>query len=246
MPISMISRFNKYRAKFPPRGPVYGHYLTPERELGTRSRKGRVTARKYRVRVKRIAVTGGIGAGKTAVTDRLVSLGFSVVDADVAARHVVENGQPAWRALRDAFGTAVLTPEGNIDRKFLADVVFHDTSALRRLNHITHGYIGEELEAGVRAATGEVVFVAIPLFRTEHRTQLGLDEVWAVLASPDTEIHRLTTLRGFDADDARARLGSQRSNDELAALADRVLWNEGTLEELYGQVDEALGDLVSL
>jgi dephospho-CoA kinase len=195
--------------------------------------------------VKRIAVTGGIGAGKTSVTDRLSILGFSVVDADVAARHVVEKGQPAWRALQDAFGTAALTPEGDIDRKFLADVVFHDTSALRRLNHITHGYIGIELDAGVRAATGELVFVAMPLYRGEHRTALGLDEVWAVLASPDTEIRRLTELRGFDREDARARLASQQRNDELAALADRVIWNEGTLEELYAQVDEALGDLVS-
>jgi dephospho-CoA kinase len=195
--------------------------------------------------VKRIVVTGGIGAGKTAVTDRLSSLGFSVIDADVAARHVVEKGQPAWRALQDAFGSAVLTPEGNIDRKFLADVVFHDTSALRRLNHITHGFIGNELDAGVRAATGETVFIAIPLFRAEHRATLELDEVWAVLAHPDTAVGRLTTLRGFDDDDARARLAVQQSNDERAALADRVIWNEGSLEELYAQVDQALGDLVN-
>ncbi len=186
-----------------------------------------------------------MGAGKTAVTDRLSSLGFSVVDADLAARHVVEKGTPAWRALRDAFGTAVLTSEGDIDRKFLADVVFHDTSALRRLNHITHGYIGDELNAGLRAASGEIAFVAIPLFRPEHRAALQLDEVWAVLARPDLEIERLSSLRGIDPEDARARLAVQSSNDELAALADRVIWNEGTLDELFVQVDHALGDLVS-
>jgi dephospho-CoA kinase len=185
-----------------------------------------------------------MGAGKTAVTDRLSTLGFSVIDADVAARHVVEQGQPAWRALRDAFGTAVLTPEGDIDRKFLADVVFHDTSALRRLNLITHGYIGGELDVGLRAATGDVVFVAIPLYRGEHRAELQLDEVWAVLASPEIEIRRLTTLRGFAVEDAQARLAAQQSNDELVALADRVIWNEGTLEELHLQIDEALADVV--
>jgi dephospho-CoA kinase len=195
--------------------------------------------------VKRIAITGGIGAGKTAVTDKLGSLGFSVVDADIAARHVVEKGQPAWRALRDAFGTAVLTPEGDIDRKFLADVVFHDTSALRRLNNITHGYIGRELDAGIRAAAGDTVFIAIPLYRAEHRTALALDEVWAVLADTETAVRRLTTLRQFDDGDARARLAVQQSNDERAALADRVIWNQGSLEELYAQIDEALGDLVA-
>jgi dephospho-CoA kinase len=195
--------------------------------------------------VKRIAITGGIGAGKTAVTDKLASLGFSVVDADIAARHVVEKGQPAWRALRDAFGTAVLTPEGDIDRKFLADVVFHDTSALRRLNNITHGYIGRELDASIRAAAGDTVFIAIPLYRAEHRTALALDEVWAVLADTETAVRRLTTLRQFDDGDARARLAVQQSNDERAALADRVIWNQGSLEELYAQIDEALGDLVA-
>jgi dephospho-CoA kinase len=194
--------------------------------------------------VKRIAVVGGIGAGKTAVTDRLSTLGFSVVDADEAARHVVEKGQPAWRALQDAFGSAVLTPEGDIDRKFLADVVFHDTSALRRLNHITHGYIGDELVAGAASANGETVFLAIPLYRPEHRAALGLDEVWAVLADPETAMERLTTLRGFEGDDARARLAAQVSNNDQAALADRVIWNRGSLEELYSQVDEALRNQV--
>lgn len=204
-----------------------------------------MTGHKYRGRVKRIAITGGIGAGKTTVTDRLASLGFSVVDADEAARRVVEKGKPAWRALRDAFGTAVLTPEGDIDRKFLADVVFHDASALRRLNHITHGYIAVELDEEVRAASGESVFIALPLFAPEHRIVLNLDEVWAVLADPATEIARLTERRGFSEDDARARLAVQMSDDERAALADRVIWNEGTLEELYARVDEALADLVT-
>jgi dephospho-CoA kinase len=204
-----------------------------------------VTGHKYRGRVKRIAITGGIGAGKTTVTDKLSTLGFSVVDADEAARRVVEKGEPAWRALRDAFGDAVLTPEGEIDRKFLADVVFHDASALRRLNHITHGYIAAELDKEARAANGETVFIAIPLFSSEHRAALTLDEVWAVLADPATEISRLTTLRGFSEDDAHARLAAQMSNDERAALADRVIWNEGTLEELYARVDEALADLVT-
>ncbi len=194
--------------------------------------------------MKRIGVTGGIGAGKTTVTDRLATLGFSVVDADVVARRVVEKGKPAWRALRDAFGTAVLTPEGDIDRKFLADVVFHDASALRRLNHITHGYIASELDADLRAQSADVVAVAIPLYQPEHRTALGLDEVWAVLVEPGTAVARLTTLRGFSEEDARARLAAQPSNAARERLADRVIWNEGTLDELYAQVDAALAGLV--
>ena len=95
--------------------------------------------------MKRVALAGGIGAGKSAVAEHLTTRGWPVVDADVIARRVVEPGKPAWRALRDAFGTAVLNGDGEIDRAFLAEIVFHDASALRRLNHITHRYIGEEL-----------------------------------------------------------------------------------------------------
>ena len=195
--------------------------------------------------MKRVAIVGGIGAGKSTVTDRLTTLGFSVVDADVLARRVVEQGQPAWRALVDAFGTAVLTPEGDIDRKFLADVVFHDASALRRLNHITHGYIGAEMRAGLDAASGDVAFVAIPLYRGEIRDGLELSEVWAIEVRPDTALDRLVSERGMDAEDARARLAAQMTNDERSALADRVIDNNGSLEDLYASLDVALSELVA-
>jgi dephospho-CoA kinase len=195
--------------------------------------------------VKRVAIVGGIGAGKSTVTDRLTTLGFSVVDADVLARRVVEQGQPAWRALVDAFGTAVLTPEGDIDRKFLADVVFHDASALRRLNHITHGYIGAEMRAGLDTASGDVAFVAIPLYRAEIRDGLELSEVWAIEVRPETALDRLVGERGMDAEDARARLAAQMTNDERSALADRVIDNNGSLEDLYASLDVALSELVA-
>jgi dephospho-CoA kinase len=193
--------------------------------------------------VKTVAIAGGIGAGKTAVAERLASLDWPVIDADVIARKVVEKGEPAWRALRDAFGTAVLGEDGELDRKFLADVVFHDPSALRRLNHITHGRIGEEIVRELDATMGPAVFVALPLFRSEHRAALRLDEVWAVQVEPATALKRLCTLRGFSEDDARARLAAQMSNDERAAVVDRILWNEGTIDDLYAQLDAALEEL---
>ena len=202
-----------------------------------------VTACGYRVLVKRVAIAGGIGAGISAVAEHLTSLGWPVVDADVVARRVVEPGEPAWRALRDAFGTAVLTSENEIDRPFLADIVFHDATALRRLNQITHGYIGEAIAREIDATTAAVVFVALPLYRGEHRRQLNLDEVWVIEVDPDVAVARLTQSRGFSEADARARLAVQPSNDERRAFADRVIRNEGTLEELHARVDEALEGL---
>jgi len=193
--------------------------------------------------VKRVALAGGIGAGKTVLSERLVSLGWPVIDADVVARMVVRTGEPAWTALRDAFGSAVLTPSGELDRKFMADVAFHDASALRRLNHITHGYIGSEIIRELDATDVGVVFVALPLYRREHREAFRLDEVWAVLVDPEVALLRLCEQRRFDEDDARARLAAQMSNEERESLADRVLWNNGTLEELFAQLDAALVEL---
>jgi dephospho-CoA kinase len=190
-----------------------------------------------------VAIAGGIGSGKTAVTDKLASLGFSVVDADLIAREVVEKGQPAWRALIDAFGSAVLTPEGDIDRKFVADVVFHDASALRRLNHITHGYIETAMRAQLDAASGDVVFVSIPLYRDEMRAELGLSEVWALEVDPEIAVSRLTSSRAMSEDDARARLSTQMSNEQRRFLADRVIENNGTREELNTAIEQILAEV---
>jgi dephospho-CoA kinase len=192
--------------------------------------------------VRRIAVAGGIGAGKSVVTARLVELGWPVVDADLIARAVTAAGTPAWTALRDAFGDAVLAPDGEIDRPFLADVVFHDPSALVRLNRITHGPIGAEMLRQLGEIDAAAAFVAIPLFVSEHRQLLSLDSVWAVLVDPRTALERLCRDRGYGEADATARLAAQMSNDERAAIVDRVLWNEGTVDELRALIDTALAE----
>jgi dephospho-CoA kinase len=190
--------------------------------------------------MKRIVIAGGIGSGKSAVTERLRDLGFDVVDADDVAHDVTGPNSPTLSVLVDAFGTAVLDEDGAFDRAFVADVVFHDASALRRLNAITHGAIGVELARRLSAANGDAVFCAIPLYRPEHRAALDLDAVWAVQVSPETAVRRLIDGRGFSEADARARLATQISNDERAALVDRVLWNEGTLDDLYAELDGVL------
>ena len=201
-----------------------------------------VSGSDYRVLVKRIAIAGGIGAGKTVLTNRLRAIGFDVVDADEAAQVVTAEGTPARRALRDAFGDAVLGDDGSLERQFIADVVFNDPSALRRLNSITHGRIGVEILRQLSAAASEAVFLGIPLFRAEHRAAFSLDEVWAVLVNPETAVRRLIGSRGFKEEDARARLASQMTNDERSAIVDRVMWNEGTPQDLFEQLDGALRD----
>lgn len=165
-----------------------------------------------------------------------------MIDADEIAHDVVRPGLPAYRALRDAFGDAILGPDGALDRPFLAGIVFHDASALRRLNAITHGPIGEEIIRRLNESTGSAAFIALPLFRPEHREGLGLSEVWAVLVQPETAVARLVEFRGFSAEDATARLANQMTNAERTRIVDRVIWNEGSLDELFAQIDQALED----
>jgi dephospho-CoA kinase len=195
--------------------------------------------------MRRIVIAGGIGAGKSAICERLRSLGFTVVDADDVAHDVTAKGTPALAALVDAFGSAVLATDGSLDRAFVAEIVFNDRSALRRLNRITHGQIGVEIVRQLNEASGDAVFVAVPLFRPEHRTAFTVDEVWSVQVDPETAVKRLVEHRGFREVDARARLANQISNEERERIADRVFWNEGSLDELFAQLDAAL-ELVGL
>src|SRR5580700_400000 len=104
---------------------------TSDHPSGRDGPRWRVTTSDYRGLMKRIVIAGGIGAGKSAVGDRLRHLGFTVVDADDVAHDVTKPGSPTLSALVDAFGSAVLNGDGTLDRAFVAEVVFHDPTALR-------------------------------------------------------------------------------------------------------------------
>lgn len=194
--------------------------------------------------MKIIGVVGGIGSGKTSVTDYLdARYGACIVDADVVARDLVMPRSSTLDALIDAFGDGILTPEGHLDRAFVAQIVFESTPALRRLNAITHAAIGVEITRQVQSAASELVVVALPLFRVEHRHLFGLERVWAVLSSPDLAVERLVDYRGFSLHDAQARIKSQRDPTIVAAECDEVITNDGSLEDLYRNVDELMSTL---
>ncbi len=194
----------------------------------------------------RIAITGGIGSGKTTATNHLQSLGFEVVDADEALTHVTCPGAPTLQAIVDAFGSGAVNDDGSYNRKFISDLAFGNPVALQRLNAITHGPIADWINQELTKATGKVVFVAIPLFREEHRGKFALDEAWAILAPSDVAIQRLISDRSMNENDARARLAVQMTNEERAQLCDITIENTGSIETLYARVEavvrERLGD----
>ena len=191
--------------------------------------------------MNRIALAGGIGSGKSTVLSHLAGLGYATIDADDVSRDLYLPGRPVFQAIVDAFGAGVLV-DGVIDRPFLARLVFSSADDLARLNAITHGPIVAALRERMDESTGRAVFVALPLFRAQHRETLALDEVWGILASPDIALRRMVTSRGMTSEDAEARLAAQGSNGERAAHCDVVVWNDHGPSELLTAIDALLAE----
>jgi dephospho-CoA kinase len=187
-----------------------------------------------------VGLTGGIGSGKSTVADMLAGRGAVVIDADEIAREVVEPGAPAYQALVEHFGPGIVSAQGTIDRKALAALAFGEADALQALNAITHPVIGAVMAQRRQAqeGTANVVLLAIPLLRPAHRELLGMDVVVVVDCPVDVAIERLVTQRGFEPQDAAARVAAQVSREERRAGADFVIDNGGTLDALESQVGE--------
>jgi dephospho-CoA kinase len=186
--------------------------------------------------VLRIGLTGGIGSGKSTVAALLTQHGARVVDADRIAREVVEPGTPGLAAVVAEFGEGVLTPEGALDRPALAALVFGDPAARARLDAVVHPLVRSRAAELVAAAPADAVVVQdVPLL-VETGQASSFDLVLVVEADVGTRVARLVE-RGLTAEDARARIASQATDEQRRAVADVVLRNDGDREALAVQVD---------
>jgi dephospho-CoA kinase len=186
--------------------------------------------------VLRIGLTGGIGSGKSTVSRLLAERGAVIVDADLIAREVVEPGTPGLASVVQAFGNTVLTADGALDRPALAAIVFSDPRARARLDGIVHPLVRARSAELVAAAPSDAVLVNdVPLL-VETGQAGSYDLVLVVEAEPETRVARLVE-RGLTAEDARARISAQATDDQRRAVADVVLDNSGSLEHLAAQVD---------
>ena len=184
----------------------------------------------------RIGLTGGIGSGKSTVAALLTQHGALVVDADRIAREVVEPGTPGLAAVVAEFGEGVLTPEGALDRPALAALVFGDPAARARLDAVVHPLVRSRAAELVAAAPADAVVVQdVPLL-VETGQASSFDLVLVVEAEVGTRVARLAE-RGLTAEDARARIASQATDEQRRAVADVVLRNDGDREALAVQVD---------
>ncbi|GAA4193674.1 hypothetical protein GCM10022288_27830 [Gryllotalpicola kribbensis] len=193
--------------------------------------------------VKLIALTGGIASGKSTVSARLAEHGAVILDADKLAREVVEPGQPALAQIVAEFGEHLLLPDGTLNRPALGSIVFNNTAALKKLNDITHPAVWELGQAKLRAIEADdpdaIVIYDVPLLvEASAERPMSFEQVIVVNASRDERVRRMVADRGMSRAEAEARVGSQATDAERLAVADVVLDNDGTREELLDAVDE--------
>lgn len=183
-----------------------------------------------------VGLTGGIGSGKSTVTEMLRERGAVILDADAFARDAVAPGTEALRRIAERFGTGVLASDGSLDRAALASIVFADPDALGDLEAIVHPEVRRRIAEGLRdnLDTDHVVVLVNPLL-IEMGAHRDCDVVVVLSVSPETQVARATA-RGMSEEDVRSRIAAQLPLDRRAAEADVLLDNEGTIEELTTQV----------
>lgn len=193
----------------------------------------------------RVAVTGGIGSGKSEVARLLASYGAVVVDADQVAREVVAPGTPGLAEVVAAFGPEVLREDGSLDRARLGALVFADEAARRRLEAIVHPRVRERSQQLMAAAPADAVVVYdVPLL-VEGRLGGDFEVVVVVDAPEDVQVGRLVEHRGMSEEEARSRIRAQATREQRRAVADVVIDNAGSREALERQVGGLWQDLAA-
>lgn len=192
-----------------------------------------------------IGLTGGIASGKSTVAGLLTARGAAVVDADQLARQIVEPGQPALAELVARFGSAILTPDGRLDRKQLGAIAFADPVARADLGRITHPRIAAASAAAIATwadAGASIVFYEAALL-VENRAYANLSGLIVVASPPEVQLARLVERDGLEADDARARIAAQAPLADKLAAASWVIENTGDLAALEREVDRVVGEI---
>lgn len=189
-----------------------------------------------------IGLTGGIASGKSTAARRLVELGAVLIDADAVVRELQAPGGAALAPMAEAFGEGILGTDGSLDRPALGRIVFGDDEARNRLNAIVHPLVrtrSRQLEERARQRHGQATVIVrdIPLL-VETGQAAEMDLVLVIEAPREQRIRRMIGDRGMSAADAAARIDAQATDAQRRAVADDVLVNDGTREQLRAAVDE--------
>jgi dephospho-CoA kinase len=199
----------------------------------------------------RIGLTGGIASGKSTVSATLRELGAVVIDADQLAREVVAKGTPGLAAVVGEFGPGLLTPDGDLDRAAMGDLVFSDESARKRLEAIVHPLVFERIvDLETHAPEGSVIVHDIPLLAESGRAAApdrgGFDAVIVVDAPQDVQVARMVRDRGWTEAEALSRIAAQATAEDRRAIATYLVDNTGSLEDLRAEVEKIYAALTTL
>lgn len=191
-----------------------------------------------------VGITGGIGSGKSAVTDHLETKGITVVDADKVARVVVEPGTSGLAAIEEHFGKDILLPDGALDRAALRKVVFDSPDERKVLEGITHPRIREEIARQLNEARSPYVVLASPLLLESGQNSFA-DYVVVVDVPESVQLHRTMARDANSAQLVKSIMAAQLDRETRLSRADTSISNDGTLEELYARVDDLHQDLLA-
>lgn len=185
-----------------------------------------------------IGLTGNIATGKSVVRKMLEHLGAYGIDADILAHRAIAKGSPGYEPTIEAFGKWILTPEGQIDRKRLGEVVFSNPQALETLETIIHPLVGQAVRMLIEHAKQKVIVIeAIKLLEGELRDLC--DQIWVTKASEEKQLERLMYKRKMSLEEAQQRINAQGPEEAKLEAADVVIENAGTFEETWNQVSQA-------
>ena len=192
-----------------------------------------------------IGLTGGIGTGKSTVSNFLREQNFAIVDADRISREVVEPGKPLLKELEEAFGSEIINEDGSLNRKGLAAIVFNDVEQRKLMDSIMHKEILAEMRSCMENYQEQGVHQGI-IIDAPLLFEIGLEkwcgQVWLVTADMDIRIQRVCARDNAVPAEVEARIRNQMSDDEKRKLSDEILDNSGTLEDLHKQIRDLLAE----
>lgn len=189
---------------------------------------------------KIIGITGGVGAGKSSVLDILKNkFGARVILADLVAHDLMEPGMDGLKRVTEALGTSFIKEDGSVDRKALAEIIFHDEEALKTMNGIIHPMVWERIKEEALRCEEYFVIVEAAIFDTAPE---GLfEDVWYVYTTEENRILRLMESRGYTREKCVSIMKEQDSDEEFRARCGRVIDNNGNAEDTVKQIKEILG-----
>lgn len=191
---------------------------------------------------KVIGITGGIASGKSNVCNVIKNEGYQIIDSDKINRDLSLKGEPIYLKIVEKFGTEYLTSDGEIDKKKLAKLIFHDSKAKEELNNISHPIIINEIKRQIDLATDDIIFVEIPLLYEAHLEYL-CDKVICVFLNKKTQVERLMQREGIDEDYALEKIHSQMDLYIKKIKADFVVDSKGDFDETKKQVIKILKEI---